>query len=143
MSNWIKQIVGIAVLGLNRNRILEKVHADPQSAWPVVERVWRAARGVYRSPIGASARVPFELLLLEEMLKKPAECEDVLAQHISHSNAYVSAYCLLGLERLGSHKIKDLPESLTSRQETVRICIACLSMPQSLGSFAKQLSAVN
>jgi hypothetical protein len=125
---------------LNRGRILKAVQSDPRLAWPLIEHVWSQASGVYRTRVGASARKPFELLVLEEMLKRRADYEELFSGNLLHHSSYVSAYCLLGLEQLNSPKIKTLPAKLLERKDCLAIQTGSFVSSQSLGTFAKQIS---
>ena len=140
MTKFIKWISRRLYVGLNRGRILKAIQSGPRLAWPFVEYVWSQAFGVYRTRVGASARKPFELLVLEEMLKKGAECEDVLSENLLHHNPYVSAYCLLGLERFNNRKVKVLPAELLGRKDCLLVHTGSFVSSQSLGDFAKQIS---
>lgn len=140
MIKFVKWISGRLYVGLNRGRILTAIQSGPGLAWPFVEHVWSQAFGVYRTRIGASARKPFELLVLEQMVRKGAEYEDILLENLLHHNPYVSAYCLLGLEQLNNRRMTVLPAELLERKDCLMIHTGSFVSSQSLGDFAKQIS---
>lgn len=119
---------------------MKAIRLSPRSAWPFVEHVWGLASGLYRTPVGATARKPFELLVLEELVNEGPGCEDLFAEHLLHLNPYVSAYCLLGLEHLNSRQVKILPVELLERKDPLIIHAGCFVYSQLLGDFARQVS---
>jgi hypothetical protein len=127
-------------LRLHRNRILGAVRSNLDSAWPVVEGVWSHASAVYRTRVGASATKPFELVVLDEVRKDRPGGEHLLLKHLLHKNPNVAAYCLLGLEQMGSPKIKELPVEILTRKELILIYTGCFVRSETLGDFAKQIS---
>ena len=139
MTKLLKRLSDAIYVRLNRERILVAVRSDLKSAWPYIECVWGRASGLYRSRIGASARKPFELAILEELVKVGPVCEKLLVANLLHANPYVAAYCLLCLEQLSSREINTLPKELFNRIETIVVHTGSFALTQRVGEFAQQV----
>ena len=124
---------------LNRRKVFDPNGIDIVKAWPVIERVWGWAAGVYRTRVGARARRPVELTLLQELVKAGRSSEKLFASHLLHEKPYVAAYCLLGLAELKSPVAASPPHELLLRTEPIRVHVGCFAKEQSLGDFAGKL----
>lgn len=142
MIQALRKLLGIAYVWCSRAKILRAVQGDSKSAWPLIVKVWSLSSGLYQTRIGAAAKWPFELQLLEELLNSSSDCEGLLENNISHENPYVAAYCLLGLARLHeARKLKCFPESVLARRDTIRIYTGSFVYCDTLGNFAKTTAA--
>jgi len=127
------------MLGLIR---LLRRHFTPLPQWPCdwrkVRRFWQAQRQVDWKLIGPAARRARGYILVERIAAAP-DAEDVFWSHLDDPDPVVAGYCLSGLELLESPLLAELPVSLKSREEVIRLLHCCFGADNTLGSHAKSV----
>jgi len=126
---------------LCRRRIHARMSRSVRDAWPLIARVFSESDAVYSGPVGASGRLPFQSRLIDLLVQQRGESEEVFACHLEHSDALVVAYCLVGLQRLHSRKLEQLPTGLLERSEPIVFRGGCFYRRLTLGQLASELTA--
>lgn len=124
---------------LYRRRIHARVSRSVSDAWPLIVRVFSRSNAVYSGPVGASGSRPFQSQLIDLLVSRADESEDLFVSHLTSGDAMVVAYCLIGLERLHSERIERLPSEVFARTKPIVLRVGCFGRRVTLGQLAHEI----
>lgn len=135
---WLYKEVSRFVPGSKENlktRMLGGWTAD----WLTIKRVWSSAPAVFNGPVGGSAEITLEYLMLRQVSQDHTIASFEIAEAIDGSFPVLSAYCILALSERGEDEVlASLPPESLESDATFRLRAGCLGARQTLREFCKR-----
>lgn len=105
-------------------------------AWSLIIPILKTSDVVYTGRVGATATLPLQAEILENMTKDRSS-ENIFKAHLNDKNAVLVAYCIAGLQRLHHSASSDLPDELFCRQEMIEWRGGSFFKMLTLGEYAR------
>ena len=123
---------------LDRRRLRKQIQAGAPD-WSLAHRVWGYAHQVNRGLIGPGARSTVELEAVEALAAMAPDAEARFESLLHDPNPCVCGYALLGLYRLQSSLLLQLPGTLFEREDVLVWQLGCFATEEPLGTFAETI----
>lgn len=131
---WLK--IAPSIPGTKANMVA-RLKGGWHPEWSKVCQIWSTSQSVCAGPIGPSAHLTPEYLLLNVIAGDSRISTEDIFNAISVSNATLSAYCIIALTYRDEYNLLNtLPIEILQSPETICVRLGCPVSLTTLGEFA-------
>lgn len=119
-----------------RANLLAKLQQGWQPDWQTAKRCWSRAKTCFQGPVGYSAMVTPEFLLIKDVASNPSISTEEIFSEISVKQPMVAAYCIVTLVyRQEAKLLRKVHREVFESKAPIRSQYSCIAVETELGKL--------